>query len=584
MASKDFFISYAHADENWAKWIAGTLEENGFSAIIQAWDFLPGNSFIQEMNTALTVSERIISVLSPHYLSSDFAMKEWYSAIASKKTVIPIKIASLDLIPLMKDVIYCELIGLSETEAVKKLLQAVGRCVVKRDKGSFPGCNKVTTSERKPPFPGKSDFATIRTPSRDDFYFINQRPVSYFEKYEADERSIARKYAAKAMSKGIVTRAERIYSDIHKSRRLAYYRQGVPLLPLLFLYEQVVVYIPPCSQEEIKKRFEVSWDVLIKLIKSNLIIPIIGHPPYYVDQPYLKELFDYKPASVWARGDELALEFANGREYWKHADMLTTPAHYFSDFTIIEKFKRQFPELTNTELAKRIDNEVKTNYVDLCIFGYENLATSLLMEDCRKWGARAIIDFSEKIVYPSLIGLGGTPNYALNKATYSLPQSIKITPEKAIGPELSILTDGLSLTIDERFTPDIAIQFHKDAMSKALWNALEALENAVAEKGVSKDDLINRAHAATEIVTKTVRELNGAYYQIMKSKTYRTTGEITDFLFKVVSIIPLLSSFEKMLERESAIKAAGFIEKAFAKKTPAIANQLWKLNEWSKNQ
>ena len=36
---KDFFISYNKADKEWAKWIAGTLEENVYTTIIQAWDF-----------------------------------------------------------------------------------------------------------------------------------------------------------------------------------------------------------------------------------------------------------------------------------------------------------------------------------------------------------------------------------------------------------------------------------------------------------------------------------------------------------------------------------------------------------------
>lgn len=49
----DFFISYNNADVQWAKWVAGILEEYGYTTIIQAWDFKPGNNFIIEMQNAI---------------------------------------------------------------------------------------------------------------------------------------------------------------------------------------------------------------------------------------------------------------------------------------------------------------------------------------------------------------------------------------------------------------------------------------------------------------------------------------------------------------------------------------------------
>ena len=43
---KDFFISYSHADQRWAEWIAWHLEEAGYSTLLQAWDFLAGSNFV----------------------------------------------------------------------------------------------------------------------------------------------------------------------------------------------------------------------------------------------------------------------------------------------------------------------------------------------------------------------------------------------------------------------------------------------------------------------------------------------------------------------------------------------------------
>ena len=65
---KDFFISYNKADKNWAEWIAWTLEEAGYSVVIQAWDFRPGGNFVLEMQKAATDTHKTIAVLSDNYL------------------------------------------------------------------------------------------------------------------------------------------------------------------------------------------------------------------------------------------------------------------------------------------------------------------------------------------------------------------------------------------------------------------------------------------------------------------------------------------------------------------------------------
>ena len=48
----DFFINYTGVDSIWAEWIAYTLEDEGFTTIIQAWDFRPGSNFALEMQNA----------------------------------------------------------------------------------------------------------------------------------------------------------------------------------------------------------------------------------------------------------------------------------------------------------------------------------------------------------------------------------------------------------------------------------------------------------------------------------------------------------------------------------------------------
>ena len=49
---KDFFISYTKADQSWAEWIAWQLESEGYTTVIQVWDFHAGSNFVSEMQQA----------------------------------------------------------------------------------------------------------------------------------------------------------------------------------------------------------------------------------------------------------------------------------------------------------------------------------------------------------------------------------------------------------------------------------------------------------------------------------------------------------------------------------------------------
>lgn len=77
----DFFISYSPADEQWAAWIAWTLEEAGYRTVVQAWDFVPGTNFIDFMDRGVSESVAVIAVLSRHYERSTYGRMEWQAAL-----------------------------------------------------------------------------------------------------------------------------------------------------------------------------------------------------------------------------------------------------------------------------------------------------------------------------------------------------------------------------------------------------------------------------------------------------------------------------------------------------------------------
>lgn len=140
---KDFFVSYNKVDKQWAKWVAGTLEKNGFTTLIQAWDFKPGNNFILKMQEAISNTKKTIIILSSSYLNSEYCQAEWaaaynYDPTGDKRILIPIRVEDIKPTGLLSDVIYIDLFQCEEKEATRKLLNGVGNSENPRKKPEFP--------------------------------------------------------------------------------------------------------------------------------------------------------------------------------------------------------------------------------------------------------------------------------------------------------------------------------------------------------------------------------------------------------------------------------------------------------------
>lgn len=142
---KDFFVTYNGRDEDWATWIAGTLESAGYSVTIQAWDFRPGDNFMAKMNDALANSRHTLGVMSPNYLASLFTQAEWTAAyrktlMGQDRAFIPVMVAKCDVAPLLGPVVYIDLVDVDDAEARDRLLSGVAPTTrTARRKPSFPG-------------------------------------------------------------------------------------------------------------------------------------------------------------------------------------------------------------------------------------------------------------------------------------------------------------------------------------------------------------------------------------------------------------------------------------------------------------
>src|SRR5687768_9155516 len=127
---RDLFISYTGVDEPWALWIVAELEQAGYTTVVQALDFRPGNDFIHEMQKATTTADRTIAILSPAYFDSRFGEAEWRAAFTKDPTgelglLIPVRVAPCEPRGLLASRVYIDLVNVDENTARRKLLDGI---------------------------------------------------------------------------------------------------------------------------------------------------------------------------------------------------------------------------------------------------------------------------------------------------------------------------------------------------------------------------------------------------------------------------------------------------------------------------
>lgn len=168
MSPKDFFISYNKADRQWAEWIAWTLEDAGYSIVIQAWDFLVGENFVLEMQKATTETQRTIAVLSESYLKASFTHPEWAAAFVTdpqseRRQLIPVRVKECKPEGLLHGINYVDLVGFQEADAQKKLLESLKDRYKPDKKPDFPG---VDQADKKPDCSGTDQSEMILATTR----------------------------------------------------------------------------------------------------------------------------------------------------------------------------------------------------------------------------------------------------------------------------------------------------------------------------------------------------------------------------------------------------------------------------------
>ena len=142
------FVSYTEKDEKWASWIAEELEKHEIEVIFKAWDFKPGDNFVEKMDEALRTSSKVVAVLSKAYLKSYHCQAELTAAYVKKnKSLIPVRVENFKVKGLWAPINYIDLVKKSEEEA-SKLLERILKEPERKSQG-YPGVK--VSGDFKPP-------------------------------------------------------------------------------------------------------------------------------------------------------------------------------------------------------------------------------------------------------------------------------------------------------------------------------------------------------------------------------------------------------------------------------------------------
>ena len=120
MEQRDFFVSYAGANEAWAVRIARILTSNGYSVYYQK-DILPGDNFLECMEQFLEHSRNFLAVWSKQYSDSGYCMAELRGAFheytqGRMDRILLVRAENFRVTPLYAALVHIDLFGVDNQE------------------------------------------------------------------------------------------------------------------------------------------------------------------------------------------------------------------------------------------------------------------------------------------------------------------------------------------------------------------------------------------------------------------------------------------------------------------------------------
>jgi tetratricopeptide (TPR) repeat protein len=127
----DLFVSHAGRDRAWAEWVAWELRQAGYRVELDSWDWQVGENFVGKMRDALERADRMVALFSEAYFEAErFTTMEWTALLTDRDAagprLLPFRIENVQPPRILEPLLSQDLFGVSEEEARRLLLEAVG--------------------------------------------------------------------------------------------------------------------------------------------------------------------------------------------------------------------------------------------------------------------------------------------------------------------------------------------------------------------------------------------------------------------------------------------------------------------------
>jgi len=128
----DVFVSYSHENKGWIdSWLLPKLEAAGVRVCIDFRDFDFGATIVSEMERAVLQSRKILLVLTPEYLASEWAefestLAHMLDPAARKRRMLPLLLSVCDLPPRIRQLNYTDFTNPDNQDlSIKRLIDAI---------------------------------------------------------------------------------------------------------------------------------------------------------------------------------------------------------------------------------------------------------------------------------------------------------------------------------------------------------------------------------------------------------------------------------------------------------------------------
>lgn len=298
----------------------------------------------------------------------------------------------------------------------------------------------------------------------------------------------------------VIRSAKSLYPEYDLKEPFGLHRPGVNLASMLFIYPQVVVYVPALTKVQFPERYGISYESFLQLMEAKFLYPLLNHPRKYTKEPIKSEISEIllRMPPTWDRWHS-ALEISGGNKWFDEADK-----HFeYSDFWNINELRQLWASRLRTNngaiISKEIKQQIRNNYVNLCLVGRQEEANRIA-ELSRKDSEQALNELyysSDYYAYPSVMGAGGMANIRIPKSAQILRYK-EISRKAGFGGELEhfdgkvleSLLEGLKFNqLPKQVHIDFLINWHKSEQAKIARQAYATLMKLARNRNPNYESL-----------------------------------------------------------------------------------------------